>query len=41
GLSMGGYGAMKLAFNKPETFAAAGCFSRWYAPGSLWMQLPL
>lgn len=27
GLSMGGYGALKLAFNKPECFAAAGAFS--------------
>ncbi len=27
GLSMGGYGAFKLALNKPESFAAAGCFS--------------
>lgn len=34
GLSMGGYGAMKLAFNKPETFAAAGCFSSVVRP---WM----
>ena len=32
GLSMGGYGAMKLAFNKPETFAAAGCFSSVVRP---------
>ena len=32
GLSMGGYGAMKLAFNKPETFAAAGCFSSVIRP---------
>lgn len=27
GLSMGGYGAMKLALTFPERFAAAGCFS--------------
>ncbi len=27
GLSMGGYGAMKLALTYPERFAAAGCFS--------------
>lgn len=32
GLSMGGYGAMKLAFNKPEMFAAAGCFSSVVRP---------
>ena len=27
GLSMGGYGALKCAIKKPETFAAAGCLS--------------
>lgn len=27
GLSMGGYGAMKLALTFPERYAAAGCFS--------------
>lgn len=27
GLSMGGYGAMKLALTYPERFGAAGCFS--------------
>ncbi len=27
GLSMGGYGAMKLALTYPERFSAAGCFS--------------
>jgi len=27
GLSMGGYGAMKLALTYPERYAAAGCFS--------------
>ena len=27
GLSMGGYGAMKLALSHPDRFAAAGCFS--------------
>lgn len=27
GLSMGGYGSMKLALNLPDRFAAAGCFS--------------
>ena len=32
GLSMGGYGAMKLAFNTPEPIAAAGCFSSVVRP---------
>ncbi len=32
GLSMGGYGAFKLALNHPERFAAAGCFSSVIAP---------
>ncbi len=32
GLSMGGYGSMKLAFNQPERFAAAGCFSSAVTP---------
>lgn len=36
GLSMGGYGAMKVALNKPERFAAAGCFSSVIRP---WMFL--
>ena len=33
GLSMGGYGAMKLALNHPERFAAAGSFSGCLALG--------
>lgn len=32
GLSMGGYGAFKLAVNCPERFAAAGCFSSVISP---------
>ncbi len=32
GLSMGGYGSFKLALNKPERFAAAGCFSSVIRP---------
>lgn len=32
GLSMGGYGALKLALNHPDRFAAAGCFSSVIRP---------
>ena len=32
GLSMGGYGAYKMALNLPERFAAAGCFSSAITP---------
>lgn len=32
GLSMGGYGALKLALNHPDRFSAAGCFSSVIRP---------
>ena len=40
GLSMGGFGAMKLALNCPDQFAAAGCFSSAIRPGHLLSIIP-
>jgi len=40
GLSMGGFGALKLALNCPEKFAAAGCFSSAIRPAHLLSVIP-
>ena len=40
GLSMGGYGALKLALNCPEKYAAGGCFSSVIRPEHLLSVMP-